>query len=141
MNQSDLKRFLKKQKPKVVASCPDIDIHKLKNATLKQYNAISEDFKILKSLHDQLNIYVDEQFNVVTKDIREEIHQQLAELETNQALELQTVQDSFGEQITALKLEITTTQENMDKSMKALSRKVDKNAKHIQAKISKLELE
>ena len=79
MNKSDLKRFLKKQKPKAVASCPDIDIHKLKNATLKQYNAISEDFKILKSLHDQLNIYVDEQFDVVTKD------QQLAELETNQA--------------------------------------------------------
>ena len=141
MNKSDLKRFLKKQKPKVVAACPEIDINKLKNATLKQYNMISEDFKILKSLHDQLNIYVDEQFDVLTKNIRDEIHHELAELETNQALQLKTVEDSFEEQISALKLEITASQENMDKSIKALSRKVDKNAKNIQAKISKLESE
>ena len=68
-------------------------------------------------------------------------HAQLAELETNQALQLKTVEDSFEEQISALKLEITASQENMDKSIKALSRKVDKNAKNIQAKISKLESE
>ena len=38
---------------------------------------------------------------------------------------MQAVQDSFEEQIVALKLaKITTTQENMDKIIKALSRKV-----------------
>ena len=71
------------QKTKVVTACPKLDINKLKNATLKQYDAISQEFKTLKSLHEHLNIYVDEQFDVITKDIRDDLHHQLAELETN----------------------------------------------------------
>ena len=40
-------------------------------------------------------MFLSNQLDVLSRDIRDDFHQQLVEIETNHALELQTVQDSL----------------------------------------------
>ena len=140
MSRSELKRLLKKNKPRGPVGSPEFDVSQLKALQRQATERFTQELHQIKTNHTKLIDYVDGAIDQVDMEVREEFQARLSETSSTFEMSLTTLEQNFEEHVEELHEEIKKTNSALLKTVTALERKIDKNAKAIDTELAKLRI-
>lgn len=140
MSRSELKRLLKKNKPRVPVGSPEFDVSQLKALQRQATERFTQELQQIKTNHTKLVDYVDGAIDQVDMEVREEFQARLSETSSTFEMSLTTLEQNFEEHVEELHEELRKTNNALQKTVIALERKIEKTAKGIQGEIAKLRI-
>ena len=144
MSRSDIKRLLKKNKPRVPVGSPEFDVSQLKALQRQATEKFTQELDQIKTNHEKLVAFVEsaigDAIDQIDLEIREEFQARLSETSSTFEMSLTTLEQNFEEHVEELHEELRKTNNALQKTVIALERKIEKTAKGIQCEIAKLRI-